>query len=103
MEQPRYLGWYVLLLLISQVVLVSSRHLFKGQELDSFLRKRQTEIQGQYAMLVQLYRQRIQAGYARDLAAPEILTLLTRPLSRPGGDRSPRLHSAESSDGQFPG
>jgi diguanylate cyclase (GGDEF)-like protein/PAS domain S-box-containing protein len=76
MERPRYLGRYILILLIFQFVFVSSQHLFKEQELDSFLRKRQTEIQGQYAMLVHLYRERIQAGYARNLAAPEILTIL---------------------------
>lgn len=66
---------YLLFFVVIQIITLSSLHLFKGQELDSFITTRQAEICGQYTLITRAYQQRMKMAYEQ-LSTPEVLTLM---------------------------
>lgn len=77
MKQTRIIR-YILFFVVIQIITFSSLYLFKKQELESLIAERQTEIRGQYSMLIRSYQRRIKVGYERHVATPEILTLIEK-------------------------
>jgi diguanylate cyclase (GGDEF)-like protein/PAS domain S-box-containing protein len=75
MKQTINLLRYLLFFAVIQIITLSSLYLFKGQELDSFITERQTEIKGQYTLVSRAYQQRMKMAYER-LSTPEVLTLM---------------------------
>lgn len=78
MTRPKHLIASILFFVLIQAITLSSLSLFKKQELDSFIRERQTEIKGQYSLVTASYLRRIRMGYEKNFALPEVLTLMER-------------------------
>lgn len=78
MKQSKLIGRYALFFVVIQIITLSCLHLFKNQEFNSFISERQTEINGQYILLSRFYLQRITMIYERNIATPEVLTLMEK-------------------------
>jgi diguanylate cyclase (GGDEF)-like protein/PAS domain S-box-containing protein len=78
MKETKDLFFYILFFMVIQGITLSTLYLFKNQEFASFIAERQVEIKGQYTLVIQSYQQRMQMGFAKNFATPEMLTIMEK-------------------------